>query len=112
MAVALLVLLMEKLHLVNVSLCMLLLMDILVTVSIPPAITCPTVPSLNNGNITFGGASPDENGTYAFNVMATYSCDTGFSLIGNTTRNCFGDGSSIIGDFDGSAPLCEGNLLL
>ncbi|XP_064384817.1 E-selectin-like [Halichondria panicea] len=70
-------------------------------------ITCPSIPSTNNGSIDFGRASPNENSTYAFNVVATYNCDTGFSLVGDNTRNCTGDGNSIIGAFDGSAPNCQ-----
>ncbi len=40
--------------------------------------------------------------------MATYSCDNGFSLVGNSNRTCTGDGSSIIGAFDGVDSTCEG----
>ena len=92
---------------------MLLLLDILTTLpfhSTPPAITCPGVPTPNNGNIDFGGASLDENGTYIFAVVATYSCDTGFHLVGNDSRTCTGDGSSIIGAFDGAASTCQREL--
>ena len=64
------------------------------------------MPTLNNGSINFGGASPDENGTY----ISTYSCDTGFSLVGNNSRTCTGDGSSIIGAFDGSASTFQREL--
>ncbi|XP_064395003.1 uncharacterized protein LOC135342233 isoform X1 [Halichondria panicea] len=70
-------------------------------------ITCPGVLIPNNGNIDFGGASRDENGTYIFAVVATYVCDTGFYLVGNDSRTCTGDGSSIIGTFDGSASTCQ-----
>ncbi len=58
-------------------------------------------PIPNNGNINFVGASRDENSTYIFAVVATYSCDTGFYLVRNDSRTCTGDGSSIIGTFDG-----------
>ncbi len=66
------------------------------------------MPIPNNGTIDFGGASRDENGTYIFAVVGTYSCDTGFSLVGNDSRTCSGDGSSVIGAFDGETPICEG----
>ena len=78
---------------------------------LPPAITCPGVPIPNNGTIDFGGASRDENGTYIFAVVATYSCDTGFSLVGDNTRTCTGDGSSTTGVFDGIATICAGRNL-
>ena len=40
--------------------------------------------------------------------MATYSCNTGFALIGNNTRTCTGNGSSTTGFFNGVAPTCQG----
>ncbi len=73
----------------------------------PPAITCPGVPTPNNGNIDFGGASLDENSTYIFAVVATYVCDTGFYLVGNDSRICTGDGMSVNGSFNGTAPTCD-----
>ncbi len=65
----------------------------------------------NNGNIDFGGASLDENNTYIFAVVATYSCNTGFSLVGDNTRTCTGDGSTTTGSFDGEVPTCEGECI-
>ncbi len=41
-------------------------------------------------------------------LKATYSCNSGFALVGNKTRNCSGDGSSTTGYFDGMAPTCKG----
>ena len=37
---------------------------------------------------------------------ATYSCDTGYNLVGNSTRTC-----QAIGNWSGSAPTCQGMLL-
>ena len=110
MTVALLVLLMEQLQLVNVS------ASVIGHFNSPPiplhplAITCPGVPIPNNGNINFGGASRDENSTYIFAVVATYSCDTGFYLVRNDSRTCTGDGRSIIGTFDVLASTCQREL--
>ncbi len=73
-----------------------------------PAITCPGVPTPNNGSIEVDGVSQDENSTYIFAEVTTYSCDTGFSLVGNNSRTCTGDGSRTTGAFDGEAPTCEG----
>ena len=42
-----------------------------------------------------------------FGTQAIYSCDNGFSLVGNTTRTCTGDGSITTGSFDEEAPTCE-----
>ncbi len=61
-----------------------------------------------NGSVSYGGAVTDVNGSFEFNVMATYSCDTGFALINSDSRTCTGDGSSTTGAFDGEVPTCEG----
>ena len=66
------------------------------------------MPSPNNGTTDFGEALSDENNTYAFDAVANYSCDTGFSLVGSNTRTCTGDGSSTIGAYDGEPPTCVG----
>ncbi len=49
-----------------------------------------------------------QNNSYDFDVKATYSCNSGFDLFGNSARTCTGDGSIISGAFDGEAPSCEG----
>ena len=66
----------------------------------------------SSGSIDFGGVSSDGNSNFAFDVVANYSCDNGFSLIGNSSRTCTGDGSSTTGAFDGAAPTCERKRLL
>ena len=37
---------------------------------------------------------------------ATYSCNTGYSLVGDNTRTC-----QAIGNWSGSTPTCQGMLL-
>ena len=74
------------------------------------AITCPPLSNLTNGSLSYSNV-PGQNNSYAFNVEATYSCDTGFSLVDNNTRTCTGDGSSTNGSFDGEAPTCEGDSM-
>ena len=64
--------------------------------------------ALSSGSIDFSGASSDGNSNYAFDVVANYNCDNGFSLVGNSSRTCTGDGSSTTGVFDGIAPICAG----
>ncbi|XP_064407631.1 uncharacterized protein LOC135352375 isoform X3 [Halichondria panicea] len=71
------------------------------------AITCPPLTAPTNGFVTYRCSTSDENGNYGFNAMANHSCDTGFVLVGNSTRTCTGDGSSTTGVFDGEAAICE-----
>ncbi len=72
------------------------------------AITCQSLMDPMDGLVSYDGATVDGSGNYAFNVLATYRCNTGFVLVGSNTRTCTGDGSSITGDFNGLAPTCEG----
>ncbi len=60
--------------------------------------------------MTYNNSTADENGNYAFDVVATYNCDTEFSLVGDNSTTCTGDGSSTNGTFDGLVPICEGRL--
>ncbi|XP_064386446.1 E-selectin-like [Halichondria panicea] len=106
MATALLVLLIDYLQLVNVS-AYFCFENLKTPFNLLPAITCPAVLFPNNGSIDFGGDSPGENSTYAFNAVSTYNCDSGFSLVGDQTRTCTGDGNSTTGAFDRSSPTCE-----
>ncbi len=71
-------------------------------------ITCPALISPTRGSVSYGGVSLFGNGNYAFDVLATYYCDTGFSLVGNNSTTCTGNGSSITGAFDGVLPICKG----
>ncbi len=61
--------------------------------------TCPDLPPLTNGMITYSGGStnnrPLESG-------ATHSCNTGYTLTGGTTRTCGSDGM-----WSGLAPICQ-----
>ncbi len=44
---------------------------------------------------------------FSFGTEAYFSCDVGFSLVGSETRSC-GDGNMTVGEFNGTAPACEG----
>ena len=110
-ATALLVFLIECLQLVNVKIHSFVFKSKTASYLLP-AITCPTLFFPNNGSIDFGGASPNENSTYAFNTVATYNCDTGFSLIGDQTRMCTGDGSRTTGAFNRMTSICERKCIL
>ncbi len=75
-------------------------------------ITCPALISPAGGSVSYGRAYPYGNGNYGFDVVATYYCDTGFSLVGNNSTTCTGNGSSITGAFNALGPICEGRLYI
>ena len=64
------------------------------------AVDCGVLRNPVNGQVN------DTNGTI-FGQTATYSCNTGYNLVGNSTRMCQADGL-----WTGSAPSCERMLLL
>ena len=60
------------------------------------AVVCPS-PSLIDGTIFYSDP------TLGVGSVATYSCGTGYNLIGGSTRTCQSDGT-----WSGSGPTCEG----
>ncbi len=65
---------------------------------------CDSPPTLENGSIAF---SFNRTMPYAFGTEVTYTCDTGFALIGGEpTRTCDGDNTSPIGYWTGPNPVC------
>ncbi len=74
------------------------------------AITCETLSAPENGTVSY---STDNNniGAFSFGTEAYFSCDVGFSLVGNETRTC-GDGNMTVGEFNGTTPACEGILIM
>ena len=70
------------------------------------AITCSAFPAVENGTITY---SSDTTEPYDYGTTAIYQCDSGYELTGgDTVRTCTGDGSSPVGQWDGTAPTCSG----
>ena len=63
---------------------------------IPPAIPvfCPNLTDPANGQVTMPSNTPDS--------AATYTCNTGFMLFGNSMRTCQADGT-----WTGTEPTCE-----
>ena len=59
------------------------------------AVDCGQLPAPENGLI-------DGNLT-TFNNTASYSCDTGYELVGDQTRTCLASGN-----WSGSQPSCDG----
>ena len=62
-----------------------------------PAIDCGDLDEPSNGQVTLTGTT--------FGSMATYECDSGFTLVGNQVRTCQDDGN-----WSGTEPVCDGML--
>ena len=53
--------------------------------------------------------SSDVTEPYNYGTTATYQCDSGYELTrGDTVRTCTGDGSSPVGQWNGSPSVCSG----
>ena len=62
----------------------------------PLPVVCPSLSPLTNGIVSYNDL------TLGLNTMATYTCDTGYTLTGDTTRTCGSDGV-----WSGFDPLCQ-----
>ena len=80
-----------------------------VMISLPTVIECPALADLTNGAVVYASDMTDP---YDFGTTATYSCNSGYSLVGDEVRTCGGDGSSITGEWDLSEPTCERMLAI
>ena len=61
-----------------------------------PPTTCIILTALSNGMIGYN------MGTRTVNTVATYTCNRGYTLNGDTTRTCGSDGM-----WSGSPPVCQ-----
>ena len=70
------------------------------------AIQCSTL-NIENGMISY---TPDATPPYSINTMANYTCNTGFSLMGNALRACVDDNdqADTNGTWNGTDPSCQG----
>ena len=63
------------------------------------AVDCGTMTIPANGQVSHTGGT-------TFGQTATYSCNTGYNLVGSSTRTC-----QSTGVWSGSTPTCQGVLL-
>ena len=59
-----------------------------------PVVVCPELMSPENGRVDLSGMN--------FSSVATYSCDSGYNLIGSELRMCTADGT-----WSGEDPICQ-----
>ena len=57
---------------------------------------CGSLPDPANGQV-------DHTAGTSLEQTAIYSCNTGYTLVGDSTRTC-----EAIGNWSGSAPICQG----
>ncbi len=61
-----------------------------------------------NGMIVYSTTPP-----FNFGTTATYQCNDGYSLAsGDRVRTCTGDGTSTVGQWSGTAPVCSGIVFI
>ena len=66
------------------------------------AIICPSLGALENGHIAYSMDS------FEVETIATYTCDIGFVLIGDSTRVCIDDDQrDTIGIWNSTSSYCE-----
>ncbi len=86
------------------------------------AITCETLSAPENGMVSYS-TNNNTMGTFSFGTEAYFSCDVGFSLVGDKTRTCgdgidssgfsgsglYGIGPVVmsVGEFNGTTPACK-----
>ena len=63
------------------------------------AVDCGSLTDPDNGQV-------DHTAGTSLGQTATYSCNTGYNLVGDSTRTCQAEG-----EWSGSAPTCQGMLL-
>ncbi len=67
---------------------------------------CSLLTALTNGRIDYFA---DTSSPFDYATVASYICNPGYAVIGTVkTRTCVGDGSTPIGIWTGTAPICQG----
>ena len=72
------------------------------------ALTCEKLLPLENGEINL--ASGPNSLSHGLGSVATYSCDPGYALVGQTTRTCedTNGGTVTTGTWSRRQPICQG----
>ena len=70
-------------------------------------IQCPVLDSISNGDVTITPAAGSSS-SLDYGAVARHSCMNGYYLDGNVIRTCTGDGTTMLGLWDGSEPRCLG----
>lgn len=72
-------------------------------------VTCLALPSPDNGGVEYNLPQLDIVGRldYDEGAIATFSCDNGYHLNGDTERVCTSVGV-IVGMWSGASPVCQG----
>ena len=66
----------------------------------PQGIVCPTLTNPENGQVTHLVLDGNVPGT-----VANYSCNAGYMLVGNVSRECVSTGQEVV--WTGEAPTCQ-----
>jgi len=62
------------------------------------SVTCPSLTNPNNGLMT---CSLGDDGVPSYETTCSFTCNTGYELIGSNTKTCQSDGR-----WSGSEPIC------
>ena len=75
-------------------------------------ILCSEIQTFGNGTASITPSS--DSFKYSLGSVATYSCNTGFVLVGQKTRVCedTNGGTVTTGTWSGSTPNCEGSSVI
>ena len=66
---------------------------------------CPALLELGNGNVVYSGDT-DGVAPYEIGSNATFSCNAGYSLVGDKVRTCV-EGTDTGGEWSGQPSNCE-----
>ena len=72
-------------------------------------ITCPSLTPPTNGVITFTPGA--DNSNIGLGSVVTYSCNLGYVLVGQTTRECQSVFGGATAGWTGYAPVCQGRIV-